>query len=110
MFIVGLGILLTPVDVYLGSSATRLAKREGANATAGRDKICSSMGGSFSNTGNFGFRFNHNFRFCFVLDGDNVCFDLFFRDFFGLSFKGLDEIDSVVPVDAFEFSPRNFAE
>ena len=56
-----------------------LANNDGANVIAGRAKIFSSMGGSFSKIGNFGFRFNDDFRFCFCFDDDNRRFNFFLR-------------------------------
>ncbi len=53
-----------------------LAKSEGAKAMTGSAEIWSSMGGSFSNNGNLGFRLV-DFRFCVFFDTPSFDFFLF---------------------------------
>lgn len=53
-----------------------LAKSEGAKAMTGIAEIWSSMGGSFSNNGNLGFRLD-GFRFCVFFDTPSFDFFLF---------------------------------
>ena len=76
------------------------AKSEGAKAMAGSADICSSMGGSFSNKGNLGFRLV-DLRFWDFFDIPS--FDFFLDDFLVFA---LDGESFIRPDNELKLSPR----
>ena len=76
------------------------AKSEGAKVMAGSADICSSMGGSFSNKGNLGFRLV-DLRFWDFFDIPS--FDFFLDDFLVFA---LDGESFIRPDDELKLSPR----